>query len=211
MPSSHRRPRAAALHPPDEDLVAQAQRGDRAAFAELVRRHADRLYAVLLRFSGDREEAEEAMQETFLRAWRRIDAFRGDSQFFTWLYRIGINEAKRRAERRPSAARAASTEEGTLEDVADEAPGPSERAEQAELRRALERAIRALPERYRLPIVLRDVEGLSTAEAAQVMQLKEPAFKTRLHRARMAVREALGEYLAEAESERPSRRSEEQP
>lgn len=184
----------------DEALVERAQRGERAAFDELVRRHADRLYAVLLRFTGDAEEAEEAAQEAFLRAWRRIDGFQHRSQFFTWLYRIGINEAKRRAERRPPPGRVVPAEEGALEMLPDGTAGPGERAEQGELRSALERAILALDPGYRLPLVLRDVEGLSTSEAAAVMELKEAAFKSRLHRARMAVREAVDRYLAEAEA-----------
>lgn len=196
MPRSH--PEAAARAPGDEQLVDSARRGDRAAFDQLVRRHADRLYAVLLRFTADPDEAEEATQEAFLRAWRRLDAFEGRSQFFTWLYRIGINEAKRRATRRPPAGRVVSSEERTVDDVADERAGPEEQAEHGELREALEAAIRALPEEYRVPLVLRDVEGLSTTEAAGVMELKEAAFKSRLHRARMAVREAVDDYLASA-------------
>lgn len=192
-------PEAAAGVPGDDQLVRSAQRGDRAAFDELVRRHADRLYAVLLRFTADPEEAEEATQEAFLRAWRRLDSFQGRSQFFTWLYRIGINESKRRAERRPPKGRTVSSEERAIDEVADERAGPHEQAEHDELRAALERAIRALPEGYRLPLVLRDVEGMSTAEAAAVMDLKEAAFKSRLHRARMAVREAVDEYLASAD------------
>lgn len=190
---------AAARPAGDDQLVDSARSGDRAAFDELVRRHADRLYAVLLRFTGDPDEAEEATQEAFLRAWRRLDAFQGRSQFFTWLYRIGINEAKRRAERRPPPGRVITSDERTVEQVADERAGPAAQAEHGELRTALEGAIRGLPEDYRLPLVLRDIEGLSTAEAANVMDLKEPAFKSRLHRARMAVREAVDEYLATAE------------
>ncbi len=85
----------------DEALVERSQAGDRAAFEELVRRHADPLFAVVVRFVADGEEAQEVTQEAFLRAWRSIERFRGQSQFFTWLYRIGINEAKRRVGRRP--------------------------------------------------------------------------------------------------------------
>ena len=184
----------------DEALVEQARGGDRAAFEELVRRHADRLYGVLLRYVGNAEEAEEATQEAFLRAWRRIDGFEGRSQFFTWLYRIGINEAKRRAERRPGADRVVTAEVAQIEQVADERAGPRQQAEQAELREVLERAILDLPESYRLPLVLRDIEGLSTSQAAEVMELKEAAFKSRLHRARMAVRVAVDPYLAAGES-----------
>jgi len=182
----------------DEVLVERAQAGNRDAFEDLVRRHADRLYAVVLRFTADPAEAEEVTQEAFLRAWRSIGRFEGRSQFFTWLYRIGINEAKRRAERRPAAGKVVSLEEGQVEEAADLNESPQARSEQGELRDRLEQAIRSLPLDYRAPLVLRDVEGLSTAEAAAIMELGEAAFKSRLHRARLAVRESIDQYLVEA-------------
>ena len=182
----------------DEVLVERAQAGDRDAFEDLVRRHADRLYAVVLRFTADPAEAEEVTQEAFLRAWRSIGRFEGRSQFFTWLYRIGINEAKRRAERRPAAGKVVSLEEGQVEEAADLNESPQARSEHRELRDRLEQAIRSLPLDYRAPLVLRDVEGLSTAEAAAIMELGEAAFKSRLHRARLAVRESIDQYLVEA-------------
>jgi RNA polymerase sigma-70 factor (ECF subfamily) len=179
--------------------VERAQAGDQEAFEELVRRHADRLYAVVLRFVADAEEAEEVTQEAFLRAWRGIDGFQGRSQFFTWLYRIGINEAKRRAERRPPAGTVGSLEDSPIDDAPDWGQSPGLRAEQDDLRRVLEDAVRALPIEYRAPLILRDIEGLSTAEAAEVMELGEAAFKSRLHRARLAVRRAIDQHFLEAE------------
>jgi RNA polymerase sigma-70 factor (ECF subfamily) len=178
-------------------LVERSQAGDRLAFEELVRRHADRLYAVVLRFVADADEAEEVTQETFLRAWRSIDRFELRSQFFTWLYRIGINEAKRRAERKPRAGTVSSIEDTPIEDAPDWSEAPEFRAEQGQLRSVLEDAVRALPIEYRAPLILRDVEGLSTQEAAEVMELREAAFKSRLHRARLAVRRAVDEYYLE--------------
>jgi RNA polymerase sigma-70 factor (ECF subfamily) len=192
---------AAALRPGAADtehlLVERARKGDRSAFEQLVRLHADRLYAVVLRFVADADEAEEVIQEAFLRAWRSIERFQGRSQFFTWLYRIGINEAKRRAERRPPAGTDSSLEGGPLDGAPDWSEAPELRAEQADLRRVLERAVRALPVDYRTPLILRDIEGLSTQEAAAVMNLPQAAFKSRLHRARLAVRRAVDEYFAE--------------
>jgi RNA polymerase sigma-70 factor (ECF subfamily) len=184
---------------PERQLVERARGGDREAFEELVRRHADRLYAVVLRFVADAEEAEEVTQEAFLRAWRSIDRFQGRSQFFTWLYRIGINEAKRRAERRSPAEAVRSPEDAPIEEAPDWSDAPELRAEQGDLRRVLEDAVRTLPIEYRAPLILRDVEGLSTAEAAEVMELGEAAFKSRLHRARLAVRRAIDEHFLEAE------------
>jgi RNA polymerase sigma-70 factor (ECF subfamily) len=180
-------------------LVERSQAGDREAFEELVRRYADRLYAVVLRFVADGDEAEEVTQEAFLRAWRSISQFEGRAQFFTWLYRIGINEAKRRAERGPVAGTVSSIEDEPIEEAPDWSEAPELRAEQHDMRQVLERAIRALPIEYRAPLILRDVEGLSTEEAASVMELGEAAFKSRLHRARLAVRRAIDEYYLEAQ------------
>ena len=191
---------SAPLAKSDEgQLVERSQAGDRLAFEELVRRHADRLYAVVLRFVADADEAEEVTQETFLRAWRSIEKFELRSRFFTWLYRIGINEAKRRAERRPPAGTVSSIEDSPIEDAPDWSEAPESRAEQGHLRRVLEEAVRALPLEYRVPLILRDVEGLSTEEAAEIMELGEAAFKSRLHRARLAVRRAVDEYYLESE------------
>ena len=179
-------------------LVDRAQAGDRTAFEELVRRHADHLYAVVVRFVADGAEAEEVTQDAFLRAWRSIGRFEGRSRFFTWLYRIGINEAKRRAARRPPVT-VVSLDDEPIPEAPDWSEAPETRMRQHDLRRVLEDAIRALPIEYRVPIILRDVEGLSTQEAAEVMDLGDAAFKSRLHRARLAVRRALDEYFLESE------------
>ena len=191
-----RRPAVTAGTNQEADLVVRARAGDRGAFERLVRLHADRLYAVVLRVSGDAHEAEEVVQETFLRAWRNIDRFQGRSQFFTWLYRIGINEARRSQERRRARPQSAPLADAETQ-IPDERQAPQARAESHELRRALEAAILALPLEYRMPLVLRDVEGLSTAQAADVMELGEAAFKSRLHRARLAVREAVDHFVAQ--------------
>jgi RNA polymerase sigma-70 factor (ECF subfamily) len=182
------------------DLVARARAGDRGAFEQLVRLHADRLYAVVLRVSGDSHEAEDVVQETFLRAWRNISRFEGRSRFFTWLYRIGLNEARRSQERRRTRPQSAPLADAETQ-VPDERQAPQARAEAHELRRALEAAILALPLDYRMPLVLRDVEGLSTAQAAAVMELGEAAFKSRLHRARLTVRAAVEVFVAQEDDQ----------
>ena len=191
--------RAPVARDDETRLVERSQAGDRLAFEELVRRHADRLYAMMLRFVADADEAEEVTQETFLRAWRSIGTFELRSRFFTWVYRIGINEAKRRAERRPRKGTIGSIVDSPIEDAPDWSEAPEFRSEQRHLRRVLEEAVRALPLEYRAPLILRDVEGLSTEEAAEVMDLGEAALKSRLHRARLAVRRALDEYYLESE------------
>jgi len=174
-------------------LVQRARAGDRAAFDELVRRHADGLYAVVVRLCASGQEAEEVTQEAFLRAWRGLPGFRGGSQFFTWLYRIGVNEARRRSEPRRG-ERVVSLDEHRGRDVPDGSMRPDDRAEQADLRCEIDRAIGALPVDHRAALVLRDIEGLSTAQAAAVLGLREAAVKSRLHRARAALRLALAHH-----------------
>lgn len=191
------------LSPAEEQaLVGRAKSGERAAFETLVEHHADRLHSVVLRFCAVEADAEEATQEAFVRAWRSIGRFRGDARFFTWLYRIGVNEAKRIAERGPRSGTVVSLDERRVDDLSDDAPGPQPRAEQSELRDLLEAAIRRLPEKYRAPVLLRDIAGISTAEAAQALGLAEAAFKSRLHRGRMALRRDVAPYLSAEETSR---------
>ncbi len=180
-------------------LVVRAQAGDREAFEGLVRIHADPLFCVVLRLCAGRDEAEEVTQEAFLRAWRGIGRFDGRSEFFTWLYRIGINEAKRRVDRHGATVRTVSIDDAPLGALADLREAPEARAEQRDLRGAFERAVRALPIDYRAPLVLRDIEGLSTTQAADLLGLGEAAFKSRLHRARTAVRDAVRDRLEEGQ------------
>ena len=186
-----------AIETGESDLIVRSREGDRQAFEQLVIRHADRLGAVVGRFVSDREEANEVTQEAFLRAWRGIANFRGESGFFTWIYRIAINEAKRRGEKRGRWQETLSLDEEAAPEAPDWSEAPESRFEQKDLRRALDEAIAALPLGYRIPLVLRDVQGFSTTEAADIMSLKEPAFKSRLHRARQAVRLSLESYFAQ--------------
>jgi RNA polymerase sigma-70 factor (ECF subfamily) len=190
---------AASRELSEETLVERAAGGDMAAFEELVMRHADRLFASLRRFGLDDAEAQEVAQETFLRAWRSLPRFERRSRFFTWLYRIGFNEAQRRLAKRPSAGMTACSDQPQLEALADERPGPAEQAEAQELRATLQRALRELPVELRAPVVLRDIEGFSTREAASMLDLGEPAFKSRLHRGRMALRGLLTPWVATAQ------------
>jgi RNA polymerase sigma-70 factor (ECF subfamily) len=180
---------------PDGALAARARAGDRAAFEELVRRHADDLYRVVRRLGLSGDTAQEVTQEAFLRAWRGIGAFKGEARFFTWLYRIGLNEAKRRLGGEPARTVVVSLDEEGATDPPDLREEPYARAAHTELQAALARAVRALPIKYRAPLILRDVGGLSTVEAAAILGLSEAAFKSRLHRARLAVRAALEGHL----------------
>ena len=184
-------------HAPDSaqteaSLLARAQAGDVGAFERLSGAYADRLFMLLVRLLGDRAEAEDVAQEVMLRAWRGIAGFRGQSSYFTWLYRIAVNEANRALEKR---ARLAGVSIGARELELPAAPEeePSRQAENSELRRALGQALDGLPPPLRTAIVLRDVEGLSTQEAAEIAGVGQAAFKSRLHQARLRVRAAIGD------------------
>ena len=172
-----------------------AQAGDREAFEELVRAHADQLLGVIRRFGLSGDAAQEVTQEAFVRAWRSIGSFKGKGRFFTWLYRIGVNEAKRRIEREPSRARLRSLDEDGAAEPPDTSHEPYARVAHAELKGALAVAVRGLSLKYRAPLILRDIEGLSTADAAAILGLSEAALKSRLHRARVAVRDALRDHV----------------
>jgi RNA polymerase sigma-70 factor (ECF subfamily) len=174
-------------------LLDRAKAGDVAAFEELSAAYADRLYMLLLRLLGDPAEAMDVAQEVLLRAWTGIGRFEGRSSYFTWLYRIAVNEANRALDRR--ARRPAGVPLGPDELRLPAPPGadPARQAEIRELREALARALAGLPPPLRTAIVLRDVEGLSTQEAAQIAGVGQAAFKSRLHQARLRVRAALGD------------------
>jgi RNA polymerase sigma-70 factor, ECF subfamily len=171
----------------DAELVARAREGDLDAFAELVRRHEQHVRTILFRLLGDERDVEEATQDAFVQAWRNLDRFRGDAAVFTWLYRIAVNEALRRLRRKRLPA--AQLDERELAEVSGEEPGRA--VELNELHEYLAASIRELPFEYRAPLVLRDVIGLSNHEVAAVLELSVPAAKSRIHRARMRIREKL--------------------
>jgi RNA polymerase sigma-70 factor (ECF subfamily) len=177
----------------EASLVARAQAGDVAAFEQLSSAYADRLFMLLLRLLGDRGEAEDIAQEVMLRAWQGISRFQGRSSYFTWLYRIAINEANRALEKRARRPAGVPIGERELQLPTSPADDPFRQAEASELRVALGRAIAELPPPLRVAIVLRDVEGLSTQEAAEIAGIGQAAFKSRLHQARQRVRAAIGD------------------
>ena len=182
----------------EHELIRNARAGDQDAFAELVMMHADRVYAALRRFGLDADEADEVAQEVFVRAWRGLARFEERSQFSTWLYRIAFNEAQRRLSRRPG-SRAERDPDRDDDPVLSlpESPelGPAAQTLDRELERTLERALDELPADWRAAVVLRDVEGLSTHDAAEIVGIREAAFKSRLHRGRMQLRALLEPYL----------------
>lgn len=177
-------------------LVAAAQAGDNEAFGKLARRHCLRLERVLVRITRDPEAAHDALQDTLIRAWQNIGRFEGRSSFFTWLTRIGLNEAYRTVKRSKTAATL------PLEDaIGERIPGwgdrPDEVFESREFLAAVDAALARLPVDYREAVVLRDVEALSTIEAAEVLGIEEGALKSRLHRGRMALRRELDAFFVQ--------------
>lgn len=194
---AHAQPAVAVtrLNVPDNELVSRAAGGEHPAFEELVRRHAGRLHSVVYRLGLPREMAEEVVQEAFLRAWRGLGSFRGGCQFSTWLYRIGCNEAQRRLAHERPRIKLLSGSEPDPDVMSDPRSEPHFQLAQVRLRQALAESVGALPLIYRAPLVLRDIEGLSTADAAAILGIGQSAFKSRLHRARVAVRDALTPIL----------------
>jgi RNA polymerase sigma-70 factor (ECF subfamily) len=181
----------------EHDLIRRARSGDEDAFAELVELHAARVHGALRRFGLDPAEADEVAQEVFLRAWRGLPRFEERSQFSTWLYRIAFNEAQRQLSRRPP-PRAEPNPDGVDPIVSlPESPhlGPEARTLDREFERQLDHALLQLPDDWRAAVVLRDIEGLSTEQAAEIVGVRQAAFKSRLHRGRMQLRALLEPYL----------------
>jgi RNA polymerase sigma-70 factor (ECF subfamily) len=185
----------------DRELLTRIRAGDKAACAACIESHAPGVYRVALRLMRDEAEAQEVMQETFFSAFRAIDQFDGRSEIATWLYRIATNAALMRLRRaRPdftSVDDAADPDDGlpVPEALYDWCCLPEPELENAEVRAELERAIQALPDRLRAVFVLRELEGLSTEAAAAALSVSEDVVKTRLHRARLWLRERLTEYF----------------
>ena len=184
---------AATADRADHELVAMARDGSQEAYETLVLRHGDRLHATLRSFGLTPTEADDVAQETLLRAWRGLDGFAGRSGFFTWVYRIAFNEAQRRLSRRPPTDELS---DDALAVVADPRPATHSAVEHRELAQALDDALGQLTPELRAPVLLRDVEGRSTQEAAEILDLKPAALKSRLHRGRLALRDELAGYLA---------------
>ena len=178
----------------DKHILARARRGELPAFEELVRRHEKRVYAVALRSSGSPEDAEDITQEVFLRAWRSIEEFRGDSGFSTWLFRITMNlcvDHARHKHAQPQTQPLVMGEEESERPLPDTAPTPEEHLDNSELGRELAAALDEVSEEHRRIVLLRDVSGMSYTEIAEVLEISEGTVKSRLSRARIALRKVL--------------------
>ncbi len=182
-------------------LVADAKAGSYAAFEELVSRYEKKIYRLGLNITGSPEDAEEVLQEAFLKAFEHLPDFREDSRFYTWLVRIAVNEGlmklrKRRSDKSVPIEDVTEEDGGTMpRDFADWKPNPEQLLAQAEVEEILRNAARTLPPILRTVFFLRDVEGLSTEETAQLLKLTSGTVKARLFRARLRLREELSKIF----------------
>jgi len=194
------------VHPPSEvtpaaseelALVAKAQAGDAQAFTDLVNRYERKIYRIAKHITQNDEDAEDVLQETFLKAYEHLSGFQGNSKFYTWIVRIAVNESlmklrKRKGDRTVPLDEPMDTgEEMVTREIAVWEDNPEQRYSREEIQDILERAVESLKPDFRTVFTLRDIEELSTEETAEALGISVPAVKSRLLRARLALREKL--------------------
>jgi RNA polymerase sigma-70 factor (ECF subfamily) len=182
-------------------VVALARTGDAKAFNELLQRYERKIFRLALHITQNREDAEDVLQETFLKAYQHLDQFQGQSKFYTWIVRIAVNQAlmklrKRKSDRSVSLDDTIDTGEDTVaREIAAWDENPEQQYGREELNQILTSAVDGLTPIYRAVFVLRDVDGLSTEETAEALELSVPAVKSRLLRARLQLRDKLTRYF----------------
>lgn len=186
-------------------LVMAAKAGDGSAFEELVNRYERKIFRLTQNITGNREDAEDAMQDAFLKSYTHLGEFQGDSRFYTWLVRIAVNEALMRLRKRKpnqvSLDEPVETDDDIMpREIEDWGPSPEQRYAQTELHQILSEAIEKLDPAFRVVFVLRDMEELSTEETAKLLGISVPAVKSRLLRARLKMRQRLHRYFRKGDS-----------
>lgn len=191
----------------ERHLIERLRTGDQLAVAELATSYGPKVYQLAFRYLRNREDAEEVTQDVLLKVVRKVQAFRGDAALSSWIYRITFNTAMSRL-RSARAARAVeaagesldaphpSGQGPTRRDVADWSSLADEHVMRSQLRRKLVRAVLELPAIYRAPVVLRDLQGLTTEEASAVLNVKDQTLKSRLHRGRLILRQRLADFAS---------------
>jgi RNA polymerase sigma-70 factor (ECF subfamily) len=183
------------------DLVTRARTGESEAFNDLVRRYERKIYRLAKNITQNDEDAEDVLQDTFLKAYEHLNDFQGNSKFYTWLVRIGVNEAlmklrKRKTDRTVPLDEPVDTgEETVVREIAVWDEDPEQKYSQEELARILNDSVESLKPAFRTVFVLRDIEELSTEETAQALNISIPAVKSRLLRARLQLREKLTRFF----------------
>ena len=194
-------PMLGGLEATDEQLVGQAKNGSASAFERLVERYERRIFRIAQNIASNHEDAEEVVQNAFVKAFEKLAGFRGDSRFYTWLVRIAINEALMKVRKQRSREASISIDDATNHNtivprqLEDWGPNPEERYSQEELRGILATAMNELRPGYRIVFQLRDVEGLSIEETARTLDLSVTAVKSRARRARLHLRNSLDAYF----------------
>jgi RNA polymerase sigma-70 factor (ECF subfamily) len=199
----------------DQALLARLQSGDERALADLADAYSSKIYQLAFRYLRNKEDAEEITQDVLFKVYRKVDAFRGDAQLSSWIYRITFNAAMsrlrtaryQRAQAEDRRAAAAIDEDGSMTprtpDVADWSDMADERVLRTQLRQRVFRAILALPAIYRAPVMLRDIQGMSTEEASAMLKVKDQTLKSRLHRGRLILRKQLADFAGGLTLHRP--------
>jgi RNA polymerase sigma-70 factor (ECF subfamily) len=184
-----------------KNLVDRLKEQDPTAVADLSASYGAKIYQLAFRYLKNREDAEEVAQDVLLKVYQKIDAFRGDSALSSWIYRITFNSAMSRLREfkqnlplAPELAHENDASQPVKRDVVDWSPLADENVFRVEMRQALVRALRDMPALYRTPVILRDVQGLSTEEASAILHVKEQTLKSRLHRGRLMLREQLSTF-----------------
>ncbi|MGM0441269.1 MAG: RNA polymerase sigma factor [Elusimicrobiota bacterium] len=190
-----------------EVLIEKAKAGNKNARGALVKKFERKVYNIALKITSDEEEAGDVVQETFKKVLEKLDTFRGDSKFSTWLYRVTVNTAlmKKRKEKRKNSISLdkpfnSSNSDNFKRQYEDNwTSDPLNKVEKKEIGEVIDKAIQQLPDKYRPAIILKDIQGFSNKEGARIMNISVPAFKSRAHRARLKVREKLDEYFKKSE------------
>ena len=202
--------------PKDTELLERLKSGDEGALTDLADTYSSKIYQLAFRYLRNKEDAEEITQDVLFKVYRKVDAFRGDAQLSSWIYRITFNAAMsrlrtaryQRAQAEDRRAAAATEEDGTrtpsrTPDVADWSDMADEHVLRSQLRQRVFRAILALPAIYRAPVMLRDIHGMSTEEASAMLKVKDQTLKSRLHRGRLILRKQLADFAGGLTLHRP--------
>jgi len=199
--------------PKDTELLERLKSGDEGALTELADTYSSKIYQLAFRYLRNKEDAEEITQDVLFKVYRKVDAFRGDAQLSSWIYRITFNAAMSRVrtaqfqrsqeEDRQIASDDSESAGAPQRDIADWSNMADERVLRSQLRRRVLRAILALPVIYRAPVMLRDIHGMSTEEASAMLRVKDQTLKSRLHRGRLILRKQLADFAGGLTMHRP--------